>query len=281
MRRVAAVREARASGFSAIDARWRAPARACRTRRRRPGRRAPGRRSSRSRPRCSRRGTRATARRRSSRETPSRGRRGISPGRGAGRRIRTRARAFSMLAIETSSTNRCGATATTPATGWRAACSSAIEAPSLWPKSQGRSMPRRAKSRGRTSIACSCMKSGAQRSAGRLRRRAAVAVAREDEAGEAVRVAEGAREVLPHRDRAEPLVQEDDDVGRRSRGADPLVFEAELATFPVDAGERRLAPAVAHDVGPPRSRSRSRKRWILPVAVFGSSSTNSIARGYL
>jgi non-ribosomal peptide synthetase component E (peptide arylation enzyme) len=28
-------------------------------------------------------------------------------------------------------------------------------------------------------------------------------------------------------------------------------------------------------------RSRSRKRWILPLGVFGSASTNSISRGYL
>src|SRR5215467_938706 len=33
-----------------------------------------------------------------------------------------------------------------------------------------------------------------------------------------------------------------------------------------------------HDTVP---RARSLKRWILPVAVFGSSSTNSIQRGYL
>ncbi len=32
---------------------------------------------------------------------------------------------------------------------------------------------------------------------------------------------------------------------------------------------------------PPRSLSLSRKRWILPVAVFGSSAMNSISRGYL
>ena len=61
-------------------------------------------------------------------------------------RLDRRARARAMLATETSSTKRCGATATTPATGWRAACSSAIEPPSLWPKSQGRSMPSAASS---------------------------------------------------------------------------------------------------------------------------------------
>ena len=31
----------------------------------------------------------------------------------------------------------------------------------------------------------------------------------------------------------------------------------------------------------PRSSSLSRKRWILPVAVFGNSAMNSIVRGYL
>ena len=49
-------------------------------------------------------------------------------------------------------------------TAWRAACSSAIEPPSLWPKSQGRSMPTAAKSAGSTSSAWRCMKSTAQRS---------------------------------------------------------------------------------------------------------------------
>jgi hypothetical protein len=39
------------------------------------------------------------------------------------------------------STNTCGATAITPAASKRAACSSAIEPPSLWPNSRGRSTP--------------------------------------------------------------------------------------------------------------------------------------------
>ena len=52
--------------------------------------------------------------------------------------------------------------------GWRAACSSAIEPPSLWPNSQGRSMPSAANSAGSTSSACACMKSGGQRSSGGL-----------------------------------------------------------------------------------------------------------------
>ncbi len=88
-------------------------------------------------------------------------------------------------------------------------------------------------------------------------------------------------------------MEEDDDVAGAARRAHPLVFETELAAVPVDAGEgrlrllgpvgcgARLARRAAHGAGSARSRSRSRKRWILPVAVFGSSATNSIARGYL
>src|SRR5918911_1681135 len=40
-------------------------------------------------------------------------------------------------------------------------------------------------------------------------------------------------------------------------------------------GRRRLLCAVEH------AQLRSLKRWILPVAVLGSSGTNSIQRGYL
>ena len=43
------------------------------------------------------------------------------------------------------------------------------------------------------------------------------------------------------------------------------------------ASVERLQRAVVHG----SVRSRSLKRWILPVAVFGSSATNSIQRGYL
>ena len=45
----------------------------------------------------------------------------------------------------------------------------------------------------------------------------------------------------------------------------------------VEAG--RGAAGFAH--ARPRSISLSLKRWILPVAVFGNSAMNSIARGYL
>ena len=116
----------------------------------------------------------------------------------------------------------------------------------------------------------------------RLGRRVPVAVAREDEAGEAVREAELARELPPHRDRAQALVQEHDRRRFAARRADPLVFEMDLPAAPGQAGER--APRRqrrAHEAALARSRSRRRKRWILPVAVFGSSAMNSIARGYL
>src|SRR5439155_27026173 len=49
-----------------------------------------------------------------------------------------------------------------------------------------------------------------------------------------------------------------------------------------DGGGRRRDSRRQHGVGAmPRDQARSLNRWILPVAVFGSSSTNSIQRGYL
>ena len=49
-----------------------------------------------------------------------------------------------------------------------------------------------------------------------------------------------------------------------------------------DGGGRRRDGRRQHGVGAmPRDQARSLKRWILPVAVFGSSPTNSIQRGYL
>jgi hypothetical protein len=47
-----------------------------------------------------------------------------------------------------------------------------------------------------------------------------------------------------------------------------------LVLAQTDAVER-FQPRVEH------RQARSLKRWILPVAVFGSSDTNSIQRGYL
>src|SRR4029079_7841863 len=80
------------------------------------------------------------------------------------------------------------------------------------------------------------------------RRRAAVALAREDEAGKAVPLAKRARELAPHRDRPQAFVEEDDG-GRRfvARGADPLVFERYLAPLcrsKRSEGSRRLRAAV-------------------------------------
>ncbi|MPM33969.1 hypothetical protein SDC9_80550 [bioreactor metagenome] len=103
------------------------------------------------------------------------------------------------------------------------------------------------------------------------------------------------RKILPHVDGAQPLVQKDHRALRRfclqpAMRRKPLVFHLHIALAPVQVhgmaatdwrliecsgGQHRMLPC-AHAV-----RSRRRKRWILPVAVLGSSSTNSIKRGYL
>ena len=60
-------------------------------------------------------------------------------------------------------------------------------------------------------------------------------------------------------------------------------FEA-TRPVPQEQDGRGGAGAAARLASVMRGRapcSRSRKRWILPVAVFGSSAMNSIARGYL
>ena len=57
----------------------------------------------------------------------------------------------------TSSTQTCGAMATQALTGCRLACSSAMVAPSEWPISTGRSMPRPCSRRGSTWWASMCM----------------------------------------------------------------------------------------------------------------------------
>ena len=75
-----------------------------------------------------------------------------------------------MLRTVRSSTLTWGASAMMPATSLSGAAAwiNAMEAPSLCPNSQGRSMPTAAKSAGSTSCAWRCMKSGAQRSPGGL-----------------------------------------------------------------------------------------------------------------
>jgi hypothetical protein len=73
----------------------------------------------------------------------------------------------------------------------------------------------------------------------RARRRAPVAVAREHQAAQAVGAAELLGKVLPLRDRAEALVQEDHDRRAGSGHADPGEFEPQRLAVPVDVGKRR------------------------------------------
>ena len=128
------------------------------------------------------------------------------------------ARACSMLATVTSSTKMCGASTTRPATrsGKRAAYSSEIEPPSLWPKSQGFSVEADGFEEGRQHLVrLAVHEVDVPGLVGLARRRAAVAGAREHQAAEAAGLAQALGEVLPHRDRAEAFVQEDDAAARR------------------------------------------------------------------
>src|SRR3989344_5344939 len=149
-----------------------------------------------------------------------------------------------MFWMVTSSTNRWGANTTRPLTrcGNIDAYSKAMDAPSLWPKNQGGSLTPTASS-----------------------------------------LTQLLREVLPHRQRPQPLVQEHHQRCRPALWRNPLVFHPHWPTSPVNggpfaapAGTSAYAPVHARD-----SSSRSLKRWILPVAVLGSSGTNSMKRGYL
>jgi hypothetical protein len=99
-------------------------------------------------------------------------------------------------------------------------------------------------------------------------RRASVAGARIDEHAGAGFLREPRGEIAPCGHRAEPLVQHHD--GRRRVRARP-----DHAVLERCAADRELALVRerAHS-------SLSLKRWIFPVAVFGSASTNSIQRGY-
>src|SRR6266404_3856824 len=107
--------------------------------------------------------------------------------------------------------------------------------------------------------------------AARLRERVRLPVTepRIDQRGAAGRLGKARRKIAPLRKRAEPLMEQDQ---RRCVGVacgDQFVFEA----VALDSDERHQ-PALAE-------RSRSLKRWILPVAVFGSSATYTNVRGHL
>ena len=108
----------------------------------------------------------------------------------------------------------------------------------------------------------------------------AVGGAREDQPPKSPRFAQPLREVLPHGDRPQALMEEHHQRRSRALGRDPRVLHFHHALPP---GHRDLARAIRHGrhACGPCSRSRNRKRWILPVAVLGSSGTNSMRRGYL
>ena len=106
------------------------------------------------------------------------------------------------------------------------------------------------------------------------RRGPAVAGARIHQAAAAGGIAQLAREVLPQRKRSQALVQEQQQRPAGALRRDPFVLDAHAAAAPVDVDPLDRHARFA-------SCSRSLKRWILPVAVFGRSGTNSICRGYL
>jgi len=79
------------------------------------------------------------------------------------------------------------------------------------------------------------------------------------------------------------------DAGGAPLRADERIGGEQLARHGPDAvplmqvqviGRQRLQRAIEHGRGSALQR-RSLKRWILPVAVLGSSPANSIQRGYL
>ena len=140
----------------------------------------------------------------------------------------------------------------------------------------GCSMPSACSSAGSTSCAWWCMKSTPQRSLGGARRGAAVAGARIHQAAAARGAHSRCGKSRHIATRTQAFVQEDQQRrGPRVR-REPFVLDAHAIAAPVDA---RRTPPLMLTLG--ASCSRSLKRWILPVAVFGSSATNSIHRGYL
>ncbi|KAG1165539.1 hypothetical protein G6F35_018722 [Rhizopus arrhizus] len=80
-------------------------------------------------------------------------------------------------------------------------------------------------------------------------------------------------------------MQEDEQRRRRAFRCDPQALQAQRAASGLNVGEdgagRRGASGrrAVHSVA--SSSWRRRNRWILPVAVLGSSSVKLICRGYL
>ena len=254
VRRVSAVRDARASGFSAIA---RAIASICAS--------VPYSSSS---PCTASTGQaivaisrldvpgakrRRRARRRSSRGTPSRGRRGGARGARAGRPSRTR-RAPSRCS-RSRRPRRTGAAR--PRRRRRRRMARRMQERDrarrrCGRRASGRSMPSRAR---RAPAAPrppgACMKSGAQRSSRGLASSGRSRSARRRSRAKPVRARRTSRgKSLPHRDRAEPLVQEDDDRRRAARRADPFVLD-------LDGACRASRAARARGQ---RTRRRSRRR---------------------
>src|SRR5690606_4564088 len=108
-----------------------------------------------------------------------------------------------------------------------------------------------------------------------------VAVARKHQAAAARRLARAMGPVFPHACRAQPLMQEHKQGSLAAFGCDPPVFQAQAAAQRAQfrPGGRIGKQGGRHSEA--ASICRSRNRWILPVAVLGSSSVKLIWRGYL
>ena len=84
-------------------------------------------------------------------------------------------------------------------------------------------------------------------------------------------------EIPPQGHRSQALVQHHEIRSAAIRSRNPAIFDAAIRQRE-QRGFRQ--PTQTGSSGSART-DRSLKRWILPVAVFGSSSMNSIHRGYL
>jgi len=142
-----------------------------------------------------------------------------------------------MLAIETSSTKRCGATTTMPATSKRAACSSA-DRPAVAVAEQPGALDLKRLEQGRQHLVRLHVHEVRRPTlVGRFGRRLPVAVAREHQPLVAVVRAEALGKILPHRDRAEAFVEEHDRRPRRGEITDPAVLDPQRLPAPRERGE--------------------------------------------